>query len=142
MARKGYHQREHTRTNQRGTRFHAGRRKAINSNLHLVDGMFALGGPPYYPGYSDDRSRWNGWECPYFTKEIAIKILDKVTRQSRHDGYDAQYMYAKNRDAFILQDSSYSSESSVIFDGETYQTPDGPKKLYSIGGWMWTWEKR
>lgn len=137
MARRGYHQREHKR-NRDGKSFVAGRAK-VNTNLHLIPGQFSfMGTAPWYGGYSDDRSKWNGFDCPYFTKDVAIQILKKLANAPKSQG-EFRYAYVPGRDAFKI---TGDYDDNVLFEGDTFQTVDGPKRLYCIGGWMWTWEKK
>ena len=85
-----------------------------------------------YEGYTDGR-RWNGWECPWFTKEVA----DGMMRDLNKEGVEAKY--DSETDSYIIKVECYDEPD--IFDGYDVETEDGSMHLYPIGAWCWIWEE-
>ena len=84
-----------------------------------------------YEGYTDG-STWNGWECPWFTKEVTEQIMQDL----RDDGVETEYN--ENTDSYsVLQPDSVED----VFEGEYVGTEDGGKHLYPIGAWCWIWDE-
>ena len=84
-----------------------------------------------YEGYTDGRL-WNGWECPWFTKEVTEEIMRDLNKEGIETKYDLQ------TDAYIVE--CESSEPDV-FDGSDVKTEDGIQHLYPIGAWCWIWDE-
>lgn len=89
---------------------------------------FYIAEGPRYDGYTDG-SLWNGWECPWFTKEAADQIAREV-----NDGYSSM-TYNKVNDCFIYKE--YGDEEPNFFKGEDIQG----KHLYPVGAYSWIWDK-
>lgn len=70
---------------------------------------------------------WNGWECPVFTKENALRVVEQIDDPSFIE-------YDEDKDVFIEHDS----EGDIVKGPETYMTEDGPMTVYDIGE-CWTW---
>lgn len=81
-----------------------------------------------FPGFTKGEE-WNGWACPYFTREQAEGIVNihcKVLNANA--GYDS------NEDKFVFEFPDETEEySTIIVDGE---------KLYPIGTHVWIWEEK
>ena len=86
-----------------------------------------------YEGYTDGRL-WNGWECPWFTKEVA----DEMMRDFINDGGKAEY--DSETDCYIFQTEGGWDQPDV-FDGYDVNTEDGSMHLYPIGAWCWIWDE-
>lgn len=104
--------------------------------LTLDPATFTIGDKPdvlIVSGYHDPTVRWNGWHCPYFTKEVADKIVDYLDDPAatvlRYDeDHDVYAYYNENMD-----ETDYYEPIEII-------APDGIRKVYPIGSWFWTWE--
>lgn len=87
-----------------------------------------------FDGFTDG-SDWNGWACPYFTKEIAEAVLIA----SRKNGYN--YAYDQEQDVFVVkaehEPDNYESE---VFEGEKLKFGDEEITVYGIGAYSWIWE--
>lgn len=70
---------------------------------------------------------WNGWECPVFTKENALRVVENINDPSFFE-------YDEVKDVFIEHDS----EGDIVKGPVTYVTEDGPMTVYDIGE-CWTW---
>lgn len=89
---------------------------------------FYIGDGPIYDGYTNG-NHWNGWACPWFTREVADQISREV-----NDGYSSM-VYNKANDCFIYK--GYRNEGSDIFKGKDIRG----KHLYPIGTAYWMWDK-
>lgn len=85
-----------------------------------------------YEGYTDGRL-WNGWECPWFTKEVTEQIM----RDLNSDGVETEYDAAT--DSYIIQVEN--CDQPDVFEGYDVETEDGIKHLYPIGAWCWIWDE-
>ena len=74
-----------------------------------------------------------GWECPWFTKEVA----DEMMRDLNKEGVEAEYN--PKTDSYIVQAEDW--EGPDIFDGADVETEDGVLHLYPIGAWCWIWDE-
>lgn len=89
------------------------------------DGLFVCCDDKTYRGKYRPSIRWNGWACPYFTRETAEAILRDIP--------DSTYRYDESRDMLILQYMNDEPQEweGLLFDGVT---------MYAIGSHDWTWE--
>ena len=67
---------------------------------------------------------WNGWACPYFTYDNAMKLATLVP--------DFGMQYDAKNDKFFAESEYYDREEweSVMIDGQKY---------YPIGNCSWCW---
>lgn len=89
---------------------------------------------PYFEGYTDDSSS-QGWDRPYFTFEVAMKILYWQVSLGPDEEY-SQVAYDKRSDAFIwnFEVMEYGSD----YNGYVGEEVCG-EHLYRIGdGWIWS----
>lgn len=80
-----------------------------------------------FEGFQDG-SRWNGWACPMFEKEEAIRVLD--SREDFHWRYDVR------ADAFYI----WLNEEDIDYPDEYIGFDRGDRHLYAIGAWAWPWQ--
>ena len=107
----------------------------------IKKGLFALDSTELtFEGY-DTGTYWNGWNRPYFTKEVAEKILSD--NQKDADG-EIQYdwSYDKQNDRFIVQwvnTSTAIHEEKEVANAEKIADEFGNTFIvYPIGeGWCW-----
>ena len=85
-----------------------------------------------YEGYTDGRL-WNGWECPWFTKEVTEEMMQDL----RDEGVEVEYN--EKTDSYIIKDGN--NETPDVFDGAHVETEDGTLHLYPIGAWCWIWDE-
>lgn len=88
---------------------------------------FAIEEGNIYSGYTFDRL-WNGWDCPYFTKETAMEICKE---------FDNCFYDEKTDSFYCINDDS---ETEKIAPPTEINTPDGRLKVYDFGyaGWIWS----
>jgi hypothetical protein len=67
---------------------------------------------------------WNGWACPYFTKESGLLIAKLMP--------DFGMTYDEENDRFVAESEYYDRDEweSVVIDGAKY---------YPIGNCSWCW---
>lgn len=95
--------------------------------------IFTIGeSEQYYEGYTDNRL-WNGWECPWFTKEVADRMIDDLNK----DGVLSTY----NTEADSYTVNFEDLDTTDIFEGRDMETVDGTLHLYPIGAWCWVWDE-
>lgn len=81
-----------------------------------------------YPCFLDPAVDWNGWACPYFTREVAEQVLnDTITPPG-------EYAFSETGDFFLIVD--VFDKEDEIYHGVA--TEHGT--LYAIGAWAWCWE--
>ena len=95
--------------------------------------LFTIDGFAYaYIGYTD-HTRWNGWACPYFEKDEALRVMEGYNECA-----ESPIFYNADYDTFY----HFGTDS---FDGEMWRgydihTEDGIKHLYGIGAGSWVWD--
>lgn len=96
----------------------------------LKPATFTIDDTHPFEGY-DEEYDWNGWECPWFTKEVGDTIVD----------YYKDYMHFNaEKDAFAYVSPDDDGEIEY-FVGQDIETVDGIKHLYPIGNKSWIWDK-
>ena len=85
-----------------------------------------------YIGFTAGRT-WNGWACPYFCYDEAIRIMHGFNECAESPMY-----YDEATDSFCVKDEEGFSE---IYKGIDIATPDGIKHLYPIGYCCWVWDR-
>jgi len=81
-------------------------------------------------------ARWNGWACPYFTREQADRVVELSNAANNSEDADVRIIvtWDEARQAYIIVDGQYPDEEdvmdAVVVDGVAY---------YCIGGWSWCW---
>jgi len=94
--------------------------------LEGVDGRFI--------GYEDPTHGWNGAAIPYFPRESVdaiIRSFDSVPEVS--------ILYDRSKDAYIIIEDMNGEMERTGVEGLDYETVDGVRHLYCIGGWEWLW---
>lgn len=80
---------------------------------------------------------WNGWACPRFEKDEAIKVMEDFN--SHIDEKDLKAKYDEEKDTFYF---SYQYGDVIEVDeheGMIINTHEGPVKVYAIGAGFWVW---
>jgi hypothetical protein len=82
--------------------------------------------------------RWNGWECPYFEFDTALRMVDAWNRTAFGDeAYQAQY--DEERDAFCFRDGGL--EEWDCFGAQMMESEEKVIKVYPIGAFCWIWNE-
>ena len=96
----------------------------MKKSLFTIDGFDAI-----FEGYTDGK-HWNGWACPYFTKEVA----DKIAAVYNAENGDCSMAYNAEKDCF--ETFTWDTENDEEFRGYDI---DG-QHLYAIGTMCWIWD--
>ena len=80
--------------------------------------------------------RWNGWECPYFEFDTAIRMVD-AWNNAAFSGEAYQARYDEERDAFCFRDGGL--EEWDCFGAQTIEIEGKTIKVYPIGAFCWIW---
>lgn len=96
----------------------------------MKQSIFTLEALPSYQfkGFTNG-DEWNGWACPYFTFDEAVRIKNAHNNAGLLDAY-----YDEQKDIFVFEfpDGSEEYKSDVI-NGNT---------VYAIGNGAWIWEEK
>ena len=85
-----------------------------------------------YVGYTKG-GIWNGWACPFFTMDEALRIMNTYNKYN-----DNHIYYDETTDSFRIDEEGCASE---IYKGKDYSTAEGIKHLYPIGNCCWIWNQ-
>ena len=103
----------------------------------LIEEIFEIDGMYMAKGYTLGDT-WNGFECPFFTKEVAEEILQETIDTDLTQEYFVNFEYDKENEQFILKET----DDKLLFPARKFKTGDGSEiKLYAIGAYMWCWSK-
>lgn len=89
-------------------------------------------------------SRWNGWACPYFTKESAEAIVKAWVREyGTFTGVNDEQTGPEQRPCAWFDEEArrfwfYHPHSDDLENYDAHAV-DGVE-VWSIGAWGWTWE--
>lgn len=84
---------------------------------------------PSWPGFTTGQT-WNGWACPWMSKEVVLSVLDWMGESNCED---YSLTYEVEGDLITLIDSTYPEEPWTLEPDEN--------GLYNMGG-MWTWNEK
>ncbi len=96
--------------------------------VYMVKGQFQIDDGPIFEGYHVLGQCWNGWEMPYFTREVAEQILTAYPDDipdPEDDEYTGYYNYSfPMDDAKIIIDPDNTSQTLTLWG-------------IGAGGWVW-----
>lgn len=96
--------------------------KLYGSPKTYVKAWFTIDGEgKTFVGYHA-HDRWNGWYCPCFEFDEAMRIAST---------YGGRYLDKKDR--FVFEDDDFYGGHYVYASGKT-------RRVYSIGAWAWIWD--
>lgn len=81
--------------------------------------------------YELDDKGWNGFACPGFSKDEAIKLSESWSDMMHEVFYDEKL------DAFVL--TGLLGVIEEVWQGQGFMTEDGWQTLYPIGAWGYCW---
>lgn len=88
-----------------------------------------------YDGYTDG-THWNGWACPWFTKETALEIADDYNVLMPDD--KVRTIYNETEDTFIFY--GYDEAETEEFKGKDFTINGKTLHLYPVGNGCWIWD--
>lgn len=81
-----------------------------------------------YDGYTDG-THWNGWACPWFTKETALEIVDAYNALMPDN--ELRAIYNETEDTFIFY--GYDEAETEEFKGKDSTINGKTLHLYPVG---------
>ena len=115
----------------------------LDPRWHLIEANFELEGiEEIFPGYHNPNRTWNGWACPWFTRDVADRIsaaLDGI-RDDVNDRF--VFLPDDEREAFPLFSDIESATEDDLWEvnGWTMYREDMsgmPSPLYTTDGICW-----
>ena len=103
-----------------------------------------IDGPPVFTGWVNPDYRWNGWLCPVFEFDEAVRIMEAWNKQYTENEHCTWTMiYDKGKDEFRSWDADVENpheEDVYVAPAEWMTKPDGTKvKVYCIfDGYCWS----
>ncbi|WP_175888186.1 hypothetical protein [Burkholderia contaminans] len=97
----------------------------------LVEKLFQIDGGKEYKGFSQGQY-WNGFECPFFTLEVAQEIAKDMNAVTTEE----KLVYDEAQDTFIYQVDYYPEDEWEKFEATMIEG----KKLYGVGSFSWCWD--
>jgi CCR4-NOT transcriptional regulation complex NOT5 subunit len=91
-----------------------------------------------FQAFHIEGDRWNGWECPSFTHDVAAKVLQECVDSNLFVDYEWGYD-EENDEFWLCEDNDAETmekwQGRVIKRGALYYT------VYDIGSWSWVWSE-
>jgi hypothetical protein len=96
--------------------------------MKLEPAKLFIDGIPHqvFDGFIEVGQDWNGWSCPWFTKEVCEQILEI---------FMYHWEYDESNDTFYYSDLYYDTTDRCV--GE--QLDDFNETLYPLGNREWIW---
>lgn len=85
-----------------------------------------------FEGYTDGQ-HWNGWECPRFTKEIGLLVMEQFSYDEPLKAY-----FDESKDAFIFP---VEDSEPDVYEGVDITCDGDILHVYAIGAWGWVWDE-
>ena len=103
--------------------------------------VFNIQDSPFFMGYTNG-TYWNGWSCPYFTKETCEEICKYINTIG--NGIQKAF-YDEAKDAFVVTDPDDISEDNPNgeqerAEGHDIKMENETLRLYSFGAFNWIWD--
>jgi hypothetical protein len=86
---------------------------------------------PTFVGYTNGR-HWNGWECPWFTLEIAEQMFAHINFRTRRATADE----APHGGLWVNESDDLPTDPPYLMKCQPVTTVDGVHKLMDCGGWL------
>lgn len=86
-----------------------------------------------FTGYTNGAT-WNGWSCPWFTKEEGLKLVERFNHVS-----DTFSLYSEKIDSFMIPNENGDEIEYEEFKGEDRFINGITMRVYPIGSWCWVW---
>lgn len=101
-------------------------------------GRFQIDEGKTHKGYTFEEY-WNGWDCPLFTKRVALNICKEFT-YNYDNAEQCRCFYDKETDKFYCEDYNNDYERQEIGTPTEINTDNGIIKVYDFGvaGWIWS----
>lgn len=100
---------------------------------------FSIDESKSFEGYTFNQY-WNGWDCPYFTKEVAMEVCDEFSYKY-DDEEECRCFYDECTDTFYCEDWNNDYERQEIGHPTEINTEEGKIKVYNFGYACWIWSE-
>lgn len=92
----------------------------------LVKSYFTIDDEKFFEGYHNPEQDWNGFQCPWFAKPVAMELAKHFNLKVIHN-------------LFIELDDE--NEDATTFDADLCTTENGQQLLWPIGNSYWVWSE-
>jgi hypothetical protein len=103
----------------------------MSTIIQTTKSHFYIDDSKIYEGYTAGNT-WNGWACPYFTKEVALNILKAMADA----GDIAEYSYDEVTDEIKY---TFANEEPESERGVMIRYGKDSLKAYGLGSFAWVW---
>lgn len=100
----------------------------------MVPGKFQIDCEPVFDGYHN-RTHWNGWATPWFTKEVSDQIM---TWMEENGG---MWEFDPGSNTYTVREPGVTDGEPYRITGEHVKIGDSMVMLYPIGTQCWTWSE-
>lgn len=100
---------------------------------------FSIDDNKSFEGYTFNEY-WNGWDCPYFTKDVAMEICKEFSCKY-DENEEFRCFYDEDSDTFYSEDWNTDYEREEIGCPTEINTEDGMIKVYNFSYAGWTWSE-
>jgi hypothetical protein len=87
-----------------------------------------IDGETEYKGFTFGE-RWNGFECPMFTKSVSMQIMNDINET---DSFETKSYYSESENAFYFEGEKIESQI-IEYKGLEIE-------VFPIGSFGWTWQ--
>jgi hypothetical protein len=94
----------------------------------FTKGTFSVDGETYFEGYNEPDQYWNGFDLPYFTKEVMDKIIASDPDTLKWNGD-----IAEETDFMYPDDPTQTESQIIVVNGEEL-------KVWAMGYFSWAWK--
>jgi hypothetical protein len=84
-----------------------------------------------FDGYTDGR-RWNGWECPHLSIDVAENAFARINYRTRR----ASAEEAPDGGLWISESQDSPTDAPYLLRCKRTSTVDGDRALMDCGGWL------
>lgn len=100
-------------------------------DVFVIDGLEGE-----FPGFTAG-DRWNGWACPFFTRDVADRIAVAFVNQfAEEDRAGVTATYTPVTDTYRLRCEENGPEDT---QGQDICVNGGVVHVYAIGAFCWCW---
>ena len=108
------------------------------------ESKFSVGNSPEFPGYTYGEL-WNGFACPYFSKEVFLNICQCFSlvygnERETDDLAECRCFYEPETDAFYCEDYYNEYQKERIGIPSVIHTENGTLNVYYFEG-CWVWQE-
>ncbi len=115
----------------------------VNQPQIAREALFNIDGGKTFRGYTLGES-WNGFACPYFTKETALEVCKSTSckYETIAGKEECRTFYDETTDTFYCEDYYNGYEREIIASPTEITIENGTTiKVYSFGDAGWCWDE-